>query len=180
MLAYHPPAEAVYGRDIRAVQQCRLLTQSGSLLAAQSRLLLHLNQTSSDSLLHLTRRRPGKCHHQQLIRVYRIIDIAQSSGDALGEHGSLAAACGCGYQYPVSAQIYRKLLLFRPFIRHAHCSPFLRSPGSFACSSAAGSGLNASLSSAVVEACPSSSLSSVFSPSTIFHACSSFIFKGDL
>ena len=55
----------------------------------------HLGQPGTDALFHFPGRRPGKGDHQETVQGAA---FRHQLGDALGEHGGLAAACRSGYQ----------------------------------------------------------------------------------
>ena len=118
VLVQQVQTKSVNGADGRALQQHPLTAQHGiaglQLAAVQQRL--------PDAGAQLCRRRVGKGNDEQPVGVDRVLRVGDQLHRPLGQHGSLAAACGCAYQQR-TAPVYNGGLLRRGPFGSAHgCS----------------------------------------------------------
>ena len=111
-------AKSVNGADGRALQQHPLTAQHGiaglQLAAVQQRL--------PDAGAQLCRRRVGKGDDEQPVGVDRLLRVGDQLHRPLGQHGGLAAACGCAYQQRTAPVGNGGLLRRGPFGSAHGCS----------------------------------------------------------
>ena len=132
VLVQQVQTKSVNGADGRALQQHPLTAQHGvaglQLAAVQQRL--------SDAGAQLCRRRVGKGDDEQPVGVDRVLRVGDQLHRPLGQHGSLAAACGCAYQQRTAPVCNSGLLRRGPFGSAHGCS----SSSSFSSSGSKGLG----------------------------------------
>ena len=120
VLVQQVQTKSIDGADGRALQQHPLTAQHGvaglQLAAVQQRL--------PDAGAQLCCRRIGKGDYEQPVGVDWVLLVGDQLHRPLGQHGGLAAACGCAYQQRTAPVGDGRLLRRGPF-RSAHgCSSF--------------------------------------------------------
>ena len=132
VLVQQVQTKSINGADGRALQQHPLAAQHGvaglQLAAVQQRL--------PDAGAQLCRRRIGKGDDEQPVGVDRVLRVGDQLHRPLGQHGSLAAACGCAYQQRTAPVCNSGLLRRGPFGSAHGCS----SSSSFSSSGSKGLG----------------------------------------
>ena len=120
VLVQQVQTKSVNGADGRALQQHPLTAQHGvaglQLAAVQQRL--------PDAGTQLCRRRIGKGDDEQPVGVDRVLRVGDQLHRPLGQHGGLAAACGCAYQQRTAPVGNGSLLRRGPFWSAHGCSSF--------------------------------------------------------
>ena len=118
VLVQQVQAKSVNGADGRTLQQHPLAAQHGvaglQLAAVQQRL--------PDAGAQLCRRRIGKGDDEQPVGVDRVLRVGDQLHRPLGQHGGLAAACGCAYQQRTAPVGNGGLLRRGPFWSAHGCS----------------------------------------------------------
>ena len=118
VLVQQVQAKGINGADGRTLQQHPLAAQHGiaglQLAAVQQRL--------PDAGAQLCRRRVGKGDDEQPVGVDRLLRVCDQLHRPLGQHGSLAAACGCAYQQRTAPVGNGGLLRRGPFGSAHGCS----------------------------------------------------------
>ena len=120
VLVQQVQTKSINGADGRALQQHPLAAQHGvaglQLAAVQQRL--------PDAGAQLCRRRIGKGNDEQPVGVDRVLRVGDQLHRPLGQHGGLAAACGCAYQQRTAPVGNGSLLRRGPFGSAHGCSSF--------------------------------------------------------
>ena len=118
VLVQQVQTKSVNGADGRALQKHPLAAQHGiaglQLAAVQQRL--------PDAGAQLCRRRIGKGDDEQPVGVDRVLRVGDQLHRPLGQHGGLAAACGCAYQQRTAPVGNGGLLRRGPFWSAHGCS----------------------------------------------------------
>ena len=118
VLVQQVQAKSVNGADGRTLQQHPLTAQHGvaglQLTAVQQRL--------PDAGTQLCGRRIGKGDDEQPVGVDRVLLVGDQLHRPLGQHGGLAAACGCAYQQRTAPVGNGGLLRRGPFGSAHGCS----------------------------------------------------------
>ena len=118
VLVQQVQAKSINCADGRALQQHPLAAQHGvtglQLAAVQQRL--------PDAGAQLCRRRVGKGDDEQPVGVDRLLRVGDHLHRPLGQHGGLAAACGCAYQQRTAPVGDSGLLRRGPFGSAHGCS----------------------------------------------------------
>ena len=118
VLVQQVQTKSINGADGRTLQQHPLTAQHGiaglQLAAVQQRL--------PDAGAQLCRRRIGKGDDEQPVGVDRVLLVGDQLHRPLGQHGGLAAACGCAYQQRTAPVGNGGLLRRGPFWSAHGCS----------------------------------------------------------
>ena len=118
VLVQQVQTKSINGADGRTLQQHPLTAQHGvaglQLAAVQQRL--------PDAGAQLCRRRVGKGDDEQPVGVDRLLRVGDQLHRPLGQHGGLAAACGCAYQQRTAPVGNGGLLRRGPFWSAHGCS----------------------------------------------------------
>ena len=132
VLVQQVQTKSINGADGCPLQQHPLAAQHGiaglQLAAVQQRL--------PDAGAQLCRRRIGKGDDEQPVGVDRVLRVGDQLHRPLGQHGGLAAACGCAYQQRTAPVCNSGLLRRGPFGSAHGCS----SSSSFSSSGSKGLG----------------------------------------
>ena len=118
VLVQQVQTKSVNGADGRALQQHPLAAQHGVARLQ----LAAVQQCLPDAGAQFCRRRVGKGDDEQPVGVDRVLRVGDQLHRPLGQHGGLAAACGCAYQQRTAPVGNGGLLRRGPFGSAHGCS----------------------------------------------------------
>ena len=116
-----PGAEAVYGGDVRSMDQDHLFLQMFIVRIFKKRVF----QSAEDPLLHLGRCRAGEGHDQHPVDVHRMLPVQELSQNALYQNGGLAGTGRSGHQDAAIAKSDHFFLFICPVKCHLTSPRFL-------------------------------------------------------